>query len=117
MIEIDWKIFEIKHAKATEAFENLCYFLFCRKYNLAEGVRTDFNQVGLETEPIKDSKDKYCGFQAKFFQKNINYANISESINKALNNYSKLNHIIIYINQHTLLIVVKCSSVHFWYQT
>lgn len=99
MIDIDWKIFEIKHAKATEAFENLCYFLFCRKYNLAEGVRTDFNQVGLETEPIKDSKDKYCGFQAKFFQKNINYANISESINKALNNYSKLNHIIIYINQ------------------
>lgn len=99
MIEIDWKIFEIKHAKATEAFETLCYFLFCRRYNLAEGVRTDFNQVGLETDPIKDSNDKYCGFQAKFFQKNINYANISESIDKALNNYSKLNHIIVYINQ------------------
>lgn len=99
MMEIDWKIFELKHAKVTEAFETLCYFLFCRKYNLAEGIRTDFNQVGLETEPIKNSNNEYCGFQAKFFQKNINYTNISESIDKALKNYSKLNHIIIYINQ------------------
>ncbi len=99
MIEIDWKIFELKHPKVTDAFEILCYFLFCRRYNLSEGVRTDFNQVGLETEPIKDLNDMYCGFQAKFFQKNINYTNISESIDKALKNYSKLNHIIIYLNQ------------------
>ncbi|WHH60971.1 hypothetical protein [Petroclostridium sp. X23] len=99
MVDINWKAFELKHSKVTEAFEMLCYFLFCRKYNLAEGARTDFNQVGLETEPIKNSDDKYCGFQAKFFDKNINYANISESIDKALANYDKLNHIIIYINQ------------------
>jgi hypothetical protein len=57
MQEINWKAFELKHSKATEAFESLCYFLFCRKYNLAEGARTDFNQVGLETEPIKNSDD------------------------------------------------------------
>lgn len=49
MISINWKKFEIKNLKATEAFETLCYFLFCRKFNLTEGIRTDFNQVGLET--------------------------------------------------------------------
>lgn len=99
MVDINWKAFELKHPKATDAFETLCYFLFCRKYRLIEGVRTDFNQVGLETEPVKNAVNKYCGFQAKFFEKNINYTNIAESIDKALKNYDELDHIIIYINQ------------------
>lgn len=99
MIDINWKAFELNHPKATEAFEMLCYFLFCRRYNLSEGVRTDFNQVGLETEPIKDTNDGYCGFQAKFFEKNVSYASISDSIDNALKSYDKLDRIIIYINQ------------------
>ena len=99
MIDINWRIFEIKHPKATDAFESLCYFLFCRKYGLKDGIRTDFNQVGLETEPVKYSDGKYYGFQAKFFDKNINYTNILDSITKALANYEKLDHIIIFINQ------------------
>jgi len=107
MIDINWKEFEVKHPKATEAFENLCYFLFCRKYSLTEGIRTDFNQVGLETEPIKNTDGKYCGFQAKFFGKNVNYTNIEESINKALKSYAELNHVIIYINQPAQ---ISCKS-------
>lgn len=99
MISINWKKFEIKNPKATEAFETLCYFLFCRKFNLTEGIRTDFNQVGLETEPVKDSKGNYWGFQAKYFEKNVNYSNIASSIEKALDNYSELKNIIIYVNQ------------------
>lgn len=99
MQSINWKTFEIKNLKATEAFESLCYFLFCRKYGLTEGARTDFNQVGLETEPVKNSDGEYCGFQSKFFEKTINYSNISESVNKALEAYSELKHIIIFINQ------------------
>ena len=67
MISINWKKFEIKNPKATEAFETLCYFLFCRKFNLREGIRTDFNQVGLETEPVKDSDDNYWGISYKDF--------------------------------------------------
>jgi hypothetical protein len=100
MIDINWKVFGIKNAKATESFESLCYFLFCRRFQLKDGVRTDFNQVGLETEPIKHSDGKFYGFQAKFFEKNVNYNNIADSIDKALNNYAGLNHIIIYLNQH-----------------
>lgn len=99
MIDISWKKFEIKHPKATDAFESLCYFLFCRRFGLKDGIRTDFNQVGLETEPVKHTDGKYYGFQSKFFDKNINYTNISESISKAIANYTNLNHIIIYINQ------------------
>lgn len=99
MIEISWKKFEVKHPKATDAFESMCYFLFCRKYGINEGIRTDFNQVGLETEPIKYADEKYYGFQAKFFDKNINYQNIENSVDKALENYSNLHHIIIYLNQ------------------
>ncbi|OLN26102.1 NACHT domain-containing protein [Desulfosporosinus metallidurans] len=99
MVEINWKKFEVKHPKATDAFESMCYFLFCRRYGINEGIRTDFNQVGLETEPIKYSDEKYYGFQAKFFEKNISYTNIEHSVDKALENYSNLNHIIIYLNQ------------------
>lgn len=99
MIEISWKKFEVKHPKATDAFESMCYFLFCRKYGINDGIRTDFNQVGLETEPIKYIDEKYYGFQAKFFDKNINYQNIENSIDKALENYSNLHHIVIYLNQ------------------
>lgn len=99
MVDINWKSFELKHPKSTDAFESLCYFLFCRRYGLNEGIRTDFNQVGLETEPILHSDGKYYGFQSKFFEKNVSYTNIMDSINKALANYVNLNHIVIYINQ------------------
>lgn len=99
MIDINWKVFEIKNPKATEAFENLCYFLFCRRYGFKEGVRTDFNQVGLETEPVKDSEGNYCGFQSKFFTKRISYNDIADSIRKARENYPELKHVIIYLNQ------------------
>ena len=99
MIDINWKVFEIKNPKATEAFENLCYFLICRKYGLKEGIRTDFNQVGLETEPVKDLKGNYCGFQSKFFTKKISYNDIADSIRKARDNYPELKRIIIYLNQ------------------
>ena len=96
MWKINWKKFEIKNPKATEAFETLCYFLFCRKFNITEGIRTDFNQVGLETEPVKDENGKYWGFQSKYFDKQTDYANIESSIKKALDNYPHLNYIIIY---------------------
>lgn len=116
MIDINWKKFEVKNPKATEAFENMCYFLFCRKYGIKEGIRTDFNQVGLETEPIK-VKGKYYGFQSKFFGKNINYSNIENSIAKALKHYDNLDYIIIYLNQEAqtscdtaLSIETKCKE-------
>lgn len=98
MKEINWKAFELRNPNTTAAFENLCYFLFCRRYKCSEGVKTDFNQVGLETEPVKDKNGKYCGFQSKYFEKRVGYDQISNSIIKALDHYDKLDHIIIYLN-------------------
>ena len=98
MFDINWNRFALLHADCTKTFEDLCYHLFCRKYSQKEGIRTDFNQVGLETEPIK-FEGKYYGFQSKYFEKSISYENITASIKKALDNYSDLDHIIIYLNQ------------------
>ena len=111
VIEINWKKFEIKNPKATESFETLCYFLFCRKFNITGGIRTDYNQVGLETEPVKDSKGEYWGFQSKFFEKKINYNNIDSSIGKALDHYPNLNHIIIYLNQEAKTSCKKAIAI------
>ncbi|MGX4601428.1 hypothetical protein [Faecalimicrobium sp. JNUCC 81] len=42
------------------------YAIFYSTVNgLNEGIRTDFNQVGIETEPIKHADGKYYGFQSK----------------------------------------------------
>ncbi|MEF9984472.1 MAG: hypothetical protein RR710_08025 [Oscillospiraceae bacterium] len=117
MIDINWNEFALKHPKTTEAFENLCYYLFCRKYGYTEGIRTDFNQVGLETEPIKDKEGNYFGFQSKYFEKSVNYSNIESSIDKALKNYVNLNHITIYLNlpaqtscKSAKAIEIKCAK-------
>ena len=59
MITINWSKFQLKNKNTTEAFESLCYFLFCRKFQITEGIHTDFNQVGLETEPIQDCDGKW----------------------------------------------------------
>ena len=100
MVHINWNVFQLKNPKTTEAFETLCYFLFCRKYNLTEGIRIDFNQAGLETEPVKNKEGEYCGFQAKYFGGKIYYDNIADSIDQAIKHYPQLKHIIIYINQN-----------------
>lgn len=75
MSNLDWNRFRIKNENQTRALENLSYHLFCRKNNLIEGVRANFNRVGLETEPVF-VKGEYQGFQAKFFdysKKNIHH--------------------------------------------
>lgn len=100
MIHINWSVFQLKNPKTTEAFETLCYFLFCRRYNLTEGIRIDFNQAGLETEPIKNEQGEYCGFQSKYFEKKVSYDSIAGSIDQAIKHYPELKRIIIYINQN-----------------
>ena len=107
MITINWSKFQLKNKNTTEAFESLCYFLFCRKFQITEGIHTDFNQVGLETEPIQDCDGKWWGFQSKFFEKNMNYLNISQSISKAVKAYKNLDYIIVYVN---LFVKTTCNA-------
>lgn len=98
MENINFDRFKIKNPNYQLAFEELCYHLFCRKFELAEGVRADFNEVGLETKPII-YKDKSYGFQSKFFDGAIDYDQIEKSVTKALEKHKKLDTIIIYINR------------------
>ncbi|GIL18595.1 MAG: hypothetical protein BroJett040_23460 [Oligoflexia bacterium] len=99
MISIDWNQFRVRNKDATGAFEDLCYHLFCRKYRLSDGVKVDFNQAGLETEPVKISR-KYVGFQSKFFDNKIDYQQIKDSIETAIRTYKgRLHRIHIYVNR------------------
>jgi len=98
MISIDWNQFRIKNRNQSEAFEELCYYLFCRKFKITDGIPADFNQTGLETEPIL-CNSKYYGFQAKFFGYTTKYPQIKHSVKLALKTYKgRLDCIYIYMN-------------------
>ena len=111
MIDINWKVFEIKNQNVTESFESMCYFLFCRRHKLKEGIVTDFNQVGLETEPVKNLNGEYCGFQSKFFLKKVNYNDIYDSVKRACDNYPNLKHITIYLNLPAKISCVSAKNI------
>ena len=66
MQKINWNQFKLRNENYRQSFEDFCYFLFCRKFKITEGIRTDYNQVGLETEPIYDSKSKNFFFLISF---------------------------------------------------
>ncbi len=98
MYRINWDQFKTKNLDKHKAFEELCYHLFCRKFSLSEGIRADFNEVGLETKPIF-FKNKHYGFQAKFFKHTNDGDQIKKSVEKAIKNFKgNLNVIYIYLN-------------------
>lgn len=103
MQKMNWDHFKIKNENWTKAFEDLCYHLFCRKYRLKDGIRANYNQIGLETHPINDESGDLIGFQAKFFENKLSDSTsvkqINESINKAKKEYKDLKIIIIYTHQ------------------
>lgn len=103
MQKINFQQFRIKNPNYREVFENLCYHLFCREFQIPrkEGVFGYFNQRGLETEPVF-LEDKWYGFQAKFFDKKLIAAkqDIIDSIKKAKDSHkNNLDIIYIYLNQ------------------
>lgn len=98
--KINWSSFKLKNENYTKSFEELCYHLFCRKYGLIEGIRTNHNQVGIETEPIADKYGNLVGFQSKFFDNKISdpasVRQIVESIKKTKKSYPNLHTLVIY---------------------
>ena len=98
MIKINWDKFKVKNEDYSKSFEDLAYFLFCRKFKRDAGTFRYKNQTGIETEPIKENR-KLIGFQAKWFESKIDKDNITDSISKAKDKNPQLNKIIFYINQ------------------
>ncbi|MBI2838728.1 MAG: hypothetical protein HYX75_10455 [Acidobacteria bacterium] len=96
---IDFDQFRVKNPNFRSAFEELCYHLFCREFGAVSGVRADFNEAGLETKPIL-YKGKHHGYQAKFFDQQIGYAQIKESLDKALRYFKgTLDVVHVYLNK------------------
>ncbi|MFA6896661.1 MAG: hypothetical protein WC242_05695, partial [Candidatus Paceibacterota bacterium] len=96
--KISWDKFKIKNEDYRKAFEELAYFLFCRRFKRSYGIFRYKNQAGIETEPIKDGRE-LVAFQVKWFDSKIDKDAILDSINKAKEKNSKLNKIIFFINQ------------------
>ena len=98
MTKINWDKFKVKNENYQKSFEELAYYLFCRKFKKNSGIFRYKNQTGIETEPIRENR-KLIGFQAKWFESKIDKDNINDSISKSKDKNPKLNRIIFYINQ------------------
>ena len=98
MQKISWDKFKVKNEDYRKSFEELSYFLFCRRHKRSAGIFRYHNQTGIETEPVK-VKRKLIGFQSKWFDSVIDKEKIKSSITKAKRKNPKLNRIIFYLNQ------------------
>ncbi|WP_283709515.1 hypothetical protein [Pseudoalteromonas prydzensis] len=68
MIKTDWKIFKAKFsANPQDAFEWMCYLLFCNEFKAKTGIFRYKNQSAIETNPIS-SNGVNVGWQAKFYE-------------------------------------------------
>ena len=81
-----WKGFESKYPDYQEiAFEALARMLFRCRYELGDSLPYFKNQAGNETETIVVDGEE-IGFQAKYFDNEINAASIEHSIKTAHTN-------------------------------
>lgn len=101
MIKLDWRKFEIINEKYTDAFQTLCLHLFSRFVH-KDNIHADFNQKGIETEPV-EYKGKFYGFQSKYFENGMDYKQIDKSVRDAIDSYQKIDVIKIYYNCNAVL--------------
>lgn len=99
---LTWDDFINNSKNPTEDFEDLCrvffkiYYLKNMYYNLSQTT----HNPGIETEPV-DINGERVGFQAKFFSKNVSYAQILHSAKEIIKYYSgNIDKIIIFCNQN-----------------
>ena len=95
---ICWNDFGIKGESKNDSFQEMCMHIFCRKLQVE--VDEDFNQKGIEVQPVL-SNGKYYSFQCKFFQGRFDWEQVKKSIQKTLtsNDYPDLDVIYIYSNK------------------
>lgn len=100
MIKTDWEIFKAKFSEnPRDAFEWMCYLLFCNEFKAKTGIFRYKNQSAIETNPIS-SNGVNVGWQAKFYETALSSHknDILETITKAKRDYPDLNKIIFYTN-------------------
>ncbi len=98
-MQINWDSFRTYNQDARGVrfkFEDLCRQLFANE-NLSENKQFKYlhsnpNNYGLEAEPIFDeSRQLWIGFQAKFFDDSVKYAQIKEAAEKTVTYYTGKN--------------------------
>ena len=101
MNNISWNQFEIKNSNPRDAFETMCRHIFLRQYKVSSHTfSANYNQTGLETEPISFD-GKYYGFQCKYSTSGNGdalYKEVYDSLKKAVATYLHINTIIVYTN-------------------
>ena len=97
-----WDQFKAKYPSEQlqrERFEDLARALFCDRFGIKYGIYQCCNHAGNETNTINDGVD-VVGFNAKFFNGNIDVTQITHSIEVAHNRYPDQTKMLIYTNAH-----------------
>lgn len=103
---LSWPQFELMNDNKSDDFERMCRALFQNEF-VQEGVtlHSNHNNPGIEVEPVpakfcKDGKPFLISFQAKYYKNTVQYPDIKESMQNAVNNYTgKLDGIYLFCNQ------------------
>ena len=96
MNQINWESFKTYNQDSRGVhfkFEDLCRQLFINENlsgnKLFRYLHANPNNYGLETEPIYDeTNDRWIGFQAKFFDGDVEYSQIRHSADKIIEYYT-----------------------------
>ena len=101
MIEIDWKVFQLKFSKNPQYnFEWLCYLLFCEEFDQPYGIHSYINQVAIETDPIEQDGE-VIGFQAKFYSTSLSdhTDDLIRTVENAKQHYPDITKLLIYTHR------------------
>ena len=95
-----WEVFKAKYPSEQlqrDRFEDLVRSLFCDRFGLMYGIFQYRNHAGNETQTVTQGLD-IIGFNAKFFEKEIDVGQIIGSIETAHQRHPEQNWMIIYTN-------------------
>lgn len=100
-ITIDWNQFESQNKNPRKEFEDMTSLLF-EEYYCAEDdtLHSNPNNPGVEVIPSLGKNGEKISFQSKYFQNDIRYSEIKESLKKAVAHYKgELDLIYLYCNK------------------
>lgn len=102
--DLTWKNFEKLHPDKRIAFENLCRSLFRKMFCTEDAIlHSEPNHPGVEVVPVLSKNGQnLISFQAKYFENNIDYNQITKSVYAIIQHYSDnslLNIVYLYCNK------------------
>ena len=100
--KITWQNFiTVNEPNPQQAFEKMCRVLFAKMLQTEpRNINSSPNNPGVEVNPIRNSKGEFVSFQAKFFLASVDYSQIENSMQTAINNYNgNLDIVYLYCNK------------------